>query len=239
MAVDEVLWEWSAQTGRCCWRFYRWKEPTVSLGYFQAYEDRGRHHASRDCPVVRRVSGGGAIVHDAELTYSFALPSGHRLAARRGRLYDAVHTTLINVLADRGIAAALCGESAGRRAHRQPFLCFGRRSAGDVLVGEAKIAGSAQRRSGGAVLQHGSVLLGPSTAAPELKSLGELAGSLFEADPLIEAWLEALARRLGLRWREEPLDDHQRRRAAALAAAKYGCQRWTKDRRRPASGRAR
>ena len=69
MAVDEVLWRWSAAAGRCCWRFYRWEEPTLSLGYFQSYDDRARHAASQGCPVVRRPSGGGAIVHDKEKGY--------------------------------------------------------------------------------------------------------------------------------------------------------------------------
>ena len=118
MAVDEVLWQWSAETGRPCWRFYRWQEATLSLGYFQAYEDRGRHAASRDCPVVRRPSGGGAIIHDAELTYSFALPREHRLAGRPVRLYEIVHATLIDVLADRGVAASLCVKPQSRSPHR-------------------------------------------------------------------------------------------------------------------------
>ena len=80
MAVDEVLLEWSAEQGGCCWRLYRWQEPTLSLGYFQPYDERRRHPASRDCPAVRRLSGGGAILHDAELTYSLVVPSGHPLA---------------------------------------------------------------------------------------------------------------------------------------------------------------
>jgi len=238
MAVDELLWQWSAEAGRPCWRFYRWKEPTLSLGYFQAYADRRRHVASRNCPVVRRPSGGGAIVHDAELTYSFALPSEHPLAGRPVRLYETVHVTLVDVLADRGIAAALCGQSEGPIPGRQPFLCFRRRSPGDVLVGEVKIAGSAQRRSKQAVLQHGSVLLACSPAAPELMGLSDLAGGAFEADQLVEAWLEKLRRRLALRWTDEPLGDHDRRRADALVQAKYGRPDWTVHRRRPSTRRA-
>ncbi len=83
MAVDEVLLDWSAQSGGYAWRFYRWDEPTLSLGYFQPYEDRQRHPPSRACPAVRRATGGGAILHDAELTYSLAVPAGSPLANRR------------------------------------------------------------------------------------------------------------------------------------------------------------
>ena len=75
MAVDEVLLEAAAADGQCTLRFYRWEEPTLSLGYFQTYADRWQHEPSRDAAVVRRTSGGGAILHDAELTYSFAVPA--------------------------------------------------------------------------------------------------------------------------------------------------------------------
>ena len=106
MAVDEVLLK-AAAAGRCCFRFYRWQVPTLSLGYFQAIDDRRRHVASFGCPVVRRSSGGGAIVHDRELTYSVALPGEHPLAMGRMLLYQAVHQTLIEVLAAAGIQAEI------------------------------------------------------------------------------------------------------------------------------------
>ncbi len=77
MAVDEMLLEWSAAQGGCCLRLYGWREATLSLGYFQEYADRAGHGPSRNCPVVRRLTGGGAIVHDAELTYSLVVPGGH------------------------------------------------------------------------------------------------------------------------------------------------------------------
>ena len=91
MAVDEMLLEWSAEHGGCCLRLYHWQEATLSLGYFQEYQDRGGHGPSRNCPVVRRLTGGGAIVHDAELTYSLVVHAGHPLAAARDALYHAAH----------------------------------------------------------------------------------------------------------------------------------------------------
>ena len=76
MAVDEALLETAASLGVPTLRFYQWQEPTMSLGYFQEYADRLRHAASAGCPTVRRASGGGAIMHDRELTYSLAVPEG-------------------------------------------------------------------------------------------------------------------------------------------------------------------
>jgi lipoate-protein ligase A len=230
MAVDEMLLEWSAEQGGCCWRFYRWEQPTLSLGYFQRYEHRQQHPPSRHCPAVRRLTGGGAIVHDAELTYSLVIPSGHRLAAQRGLLYEAVHASLIEALAEAGIAAALC-RPAGRGAPTgEPFLCFQRRAPGDVLLGQAKVAGSAQRRRRGAVLQHGSVLLRRSAAAPELATLEELSGRAFTAEGLAAIWLPKVSDRLGLVTRPQPLSPQEQQRAAVLLKTRYSQRRWTEKR---------
>ena len=106
----------------------------------------------------RRLTGGGAILHDNEITYSIVLPGGHRLAGRRDELYQAMHGCLIEALAGFGAACAVCEGGATAKSAAEPFLCFQRRSPGDVLLGEHKICGSAQRRRNGAVLQHGSLL---------------------------------------------------------------------------------
>jgi lipoate-protein ligase A len=231
MAVDELLMHWAASSGGCCWRFYQWQEPTLSLGYFQAYEERQRHAASLGCPVVRRISGGGAIVHDAELTYSLAVPRGHRLGARRLHLYETVHQTLIDLLSERGIEASLCRGFGGGTGHaRQPFLCFQRRAHGDVLASAIKLAGSAQRRSKGSVLQHGSVLLRRSPAAPELAGLDDLAETPVQVGQLVGAWLEKLSRRLALTWERQPLSESERHQAARLAETKFGADCWTRSR---------
>src|SRR5436190_15116613 len=81
MAIDEALLESAATDGVATLRLYQWSEPTLSLGYFQAAEERERHQASTNCPLVRRASGGGAILHDRELTYSLALPEKSPSAA--------------------------------------------------------------------------------------------------------------------------------------------------------------
>jgi lipoate-protein ligase A len=227
MAVDEVLLEEVSARGGCWWRFYRWEEPTLSLGYFQSCDDRRRHAPSRGCPVVRRLSGGGAIMHDVEVTYSFAVAASHPLASARERLYETVHATLLDVLRDWGIEASLVGPSPRRVSGVQPLLCFERHCRGDVLVGRSKIAGSAQRRRRRAILQHGSVLLGRSAAAPELDGLKELAGRAIDPQRLVEVWLERLGRRLELTFHPKPLSPEQRRRAAELVRTKYGSASWT------------
>lgn len=233
MAVDEALLEAAASQGRCTLRFYQWQEPTLSLGYFQTYADRWRHEPSRRAAVVRRASGGGAILHDHELTYSFAVPSRHPLAVDRLGFYRAVHQTLIEALSQWGVAATMFssdGEREKDRSDRLPFLCFQRRAPGDVLVGQVKVAGSAQRRCQGAVLQHGSVLLARSDAAPELEGLAEMSGGRISPQQLVEAWLVRLSQWVAVSDRIETLPSADRNRAEQLAVEKYGHSSWTERR---------
>lgn len=232
MALDEAILESVAATGGCCWRFYRWDEPTLSLGYFQSAADRQHHAASRVCPVVRRASGGGAIVHDQELTYSFTVAADHRLAVGRAELYSAIHATLIEVLAALGVEAILWAPPKLGGSDRKPFLCFQRRAVGDVVCQGVKIAGSAQRRARGAVLQHGSVLLGRSVAAPELPGVADILGKAIDEDRLAGAWLAAMEPQLGLAFTPASLDQSQHARAAELSQEKYASTAWTLHRAR-------
>jgi lipoyl(octanoyl) transferase len=228
MAVDEVLLDSAAADARACWRFYGWSEPVLSLGYFQDCAGRSGHAASSRCPVVRRLTGGGAIVHDAELTYSVAVPARHPLARRRDLLYQTVHNCLVAVLAEFGVSANVLLSLRERSPQiPEPFLCFQRRTTGDVLLDETKIAGSAQRRRRGAVLQHGSVLLRRSPAAPELPGLEDLSGKADLGQQLAERWLEKLLPHLAGEWSLEPMQEQERKDAAHLAEARYNCAAWT------------
>jgi len=171
-------------------RLYQWDPPTISLGYFQ-------HHAQYEAlaepagvlAVVRRLTGGGAILHDLELTYSLTLPTGHSLlVAGASRLYELAHDAIMASLADLDIHAKRCGETDDSGAARGPFFCFDRRHAFDLLVGDAKIAGSAQRRTRTGILQHGSIMLANRysqqttavTSLPFEKSIQQLRSSVPE-----------------------------------------------------------
>src|SRR5258706_4595141 len=146
MAVDEVLLE-SAAAGMPTLRFYQWQVPTLSLGYFQNVADRAQHSASLACPLVRRTTGGGAIVHDRELPYGFAAPQTDRRDASPAELYNAFHETLAEVLASLGVQVHLLrSEPRLEIGQDEPFLCFQRQAEGDVILEWAKICGSAQRR---------------------------------------------------------------------------------------------
>jgi lipoate-protein ligase A len=143
-------------------RFYRWEPATISLGYFQPHVDYERlEPPAGNLAVVRRQTGGGAILHDLELTYSIVLPLTHPLVAhgRCNCLYEHVHSIFAAVLSRSGVPVKRGPLGGGAASHRGPFFCFERHSHYDLLVDGAKLLGSAQRRTADAVLQHGSLVL--------------------------------------------------------------------------------
>lgn len=177
MAADEWLLGRAADDRRPTLRFYRWDEPTLSLGYFQRYADREAHAASRDLTAVRRSTGGGALIHHHELTYSLTFPPGHPLGRDAVALTCLVHRALVDAVeyltAESGWLTTC--EAPTDSQSTEPFLCFQRRSPGDLIArGEHKVCGSAQRRRRGALLQHGGALLARSDRAPELPGLAEM-----------------------------------------------------------------
>ena len=135
MAVDQALLMSAEQEGIVTLRIYGWAEPTLSLGYFQKHTDRQLHSASLSCPLVRRRSGGGAILHDQELTYSLAIPSSNRWSNQNSELYDLVHRVVIQLLAEDGIESQLYKDAvvterrSQRKSNRREIeLGFGCRS---------------------------------------------------------------------------------------------------------------
>lgn len=208
-------------------RLYQWDPPTISLGYFQPYAEAAALAApAGGLAVVRRTTGGGAILHDLELTYSLTLPAGHALLhGGPNALYEIAHDAVIACFARHGVAAWRGCESDGSSAGRGPFFCFARRHCFDVMLGDNKLAGSAQRRTPQAVLQHGSIMTGRRFAQQPTADPGE--------SP--EAWVprlvvelpQALARLAGLAVAAGAWRPGERARAEELWA-KYAGEAWTR-----------
>lgn len=214
MALDEALGAAAERSGRPLIRFYGWSRPTVSLGAFQKLDDARGIADIMAADLVRRPSGGGAIVHGSDLTYALAVPKTHPLGETAQQLYTAAHTALAAVLQARGIDARLYDD----RPTDEDFFCFSRRAGGDLVVtppgqqpsaADPKIMGSAQRRLAGAVVQHGSLLLrehhgvGPAARHPGVETLCPR----FEAHALrqlADAWLTRLAADMGTGFCWEP-----------------------------------
>jgi len=180
MALDECLLETAATTGQASLRFYGWKTPTLSLGYFQPSASRLSDPRVAELPYVRRPSGGKALVHHHELTYALALPPGAPWQTRGESWIERMHAVIRMALQYRTtrMDTSCCVEEK----KLGDFLCFLHQTPCDILVGPYKVVGSAQRKSRGALLQHGAILLAQSPHTPALPGLHELAGFLMDND---------------------------------------------------------
>ena len=241
MAADEALLLAAAESGVATLRFYQWSRATLSLGYFQSYDERRVHPASQECAIVRRQTGGGAILHDRDLTYSLVLPATNPLARRSQQLYAAIHDAFIEVLSS--LVATPKSRWTLRRLDQRPnasstqesFMCFARRACGDVLLvngndNQSKLLGSAQRRHRGAILQHGSLLVERSPFAPELAGWLDLTGVALSMDRLIDSLTVAIVDALALRAIPGRLPFELQSNADQLANTKYGHAAWIKRR---------
>ncbi len=193
MAIDACLLA-AAEAGAATLRLYRWSPPTLSLGYFQCFDDPARRQgALASLPVVRRCTGGGAILHADELTYSLALPNTHSLAGRRAEdLYSWAHERVAEATAMLGGAARPKGGDEPGSARGGPFLCFLRHARFDLMAGAAKLAGSAQRRAKTALLQHGSVVLRRTHPAQPSGSVSESVGRVVTFEQFADAMVAAI-----------------------------------------------
>ena len=148
MALDEALFELAAAPSL---RFYRWRQPSLSFGYFGRYADVADQQATRE--IVRRWTGGGVVLHGTDLTYSVILPARDDTKLPPSReIYAAIHDAVRQALTSH-VAASL----AQRDAPKLSEACFANPVAADVMVGERKIAGAAQRRTRAGLLQQGSI----------------------------------------------------------------------------------
>lgn len=182
-----------AVAGQTTFRTYQWAAPTVSLGHFQVTTAAEIPERFAALPIVKRLSGGGAILHDQELTYSLALPKTHPLTNTPSLIYNEVHQCIIDILETFGVQCELRGDAAFAD---KPFLCFGRGDERDIVMKGQKIVGSAQRRRQGAVLQHGSILLRQSKYAPEFPGIVELSQIEVSPEPLALLLRQSICERL-------------------------------------------
>src|SRR5690349_12485427 len=168
MALDAALMDYARETGAWLLRVYSSSAPTLSLGRNQ--RARGGYDlarlAAQGIDVVRRPTGGRAILHDREITYAVAAPLADAGDLRES--YARINRLLLAGLRALGVGAAeVVGDAAriggaGTFAHReQPGLipCFDHPSIGEIILDGRKLVGSAQWRCDGALLQHGSILV--------------------------------------------------------------------------------
>jgi lipoate-protein ligase A len=143
-------------------RFYRWQPYCISLGKNQKMEDIDSEKCrSEGIDVVHRPTGGRAILHAEELTYSMIFKDD--IAGNIDETYYRISCALVKGLQTLGIPAEMAPVQADFRSlYQQPSsaACFSSSAKHEIQVNGKKLVGSAQRRFTGAVLQHGSILIG-------------------------------------------------------------------------------
>jgi lipoate-protein ligase A len=201
MALDAALLEAMPSLGQPILRFYSWTERAASFGYFQKYVEVRRMTQLR--PLVRRPTGGGLVPHDADWTYSVAIPTTHAwYALSAGDSYRRVHEWVRAAFLKLNVPTELASDC--RKA--LPGQCFVGHERFDVLWHGQKIAGAAQRRTRAGLLIQGSV------QPPSIK--------LQRVD-----WESALrdvaVTDYGIFWKEFTADASLNRQAAELAETIY------------------
>ncbi len=254
MAVDEAMLKAHA-AGQVppTIRFYGWQPAAVSLGYFQkaAAEVDIAECRRQGIDVVRRLTGGRAVLHDAELTYSLVVSETHPLVPPTiTASYRFFSQGLLAGLKTMGIDAQMSLPKAAygqtKRRHTSA-ACFDAPSHYEVTFGRRKLIGSAQVRKDGVILQHGSVLLNfnPKQVAsllnlpsPEAKDtvaamLAQRAISITEAanrqiswEETCQAMMTAFGPALGIELAADGLSQEELATAQELAASKYTQDTW-------------
>jgi lipoate-protein ligase A len=253
MAIDEaILLGVAAGTSPPTLRFYGWQPPCVSVGYGQPLRDEIDLEACRRLGYtwVRRPTGGRAILHVDELTYSVVAPLKEpRVAGDILTSYRRLSTGLIAGLSRLGCKAAQAEEGANRRPADRSAACFDEPSPYEVMARGRKLVGSAQARRRRVVLQHGTLplegdvtRLGQVLALPEPErtaqrdtlrrraiTLSEALGRSVAFHEVTEALAEGFATALNLTLVRGCLSEGERAAMVPLRA-KHEQDRWLFER---------
>jgi lipoate-protein ligase A len=250
MAIDEAIAEGVAAGGsKPTLRLYAWQPACLSLGRSQPGSDAdlARLHA-RGWDIVRRPTGGRAILHVDEITYSIAVrATDPRVAGNVVESYRRLSAGLLCALRGLGLAVSADPGTAESRHFRGP-ICFEEPSDYEITFGGKKLIGSAQSRREGMVLQHGSfpltgditriceALAFPDEAerveartrlATRATQLEEALGEPVDAGRVAAALVAGFSTALNLTFEEGTLTESEQRRAEVIRAEKYAADHWT------------
>lgn len=247
MARDEAISRAvSAGTQLPTLRLYGWQPPSISLGQSQRIRTVDEVACRADgVDVVRRPTGGLAILHTDELTYSLSLPIQHPIAEGDVMTsYRRIARAIIATLQRLGVPDASADAVAKEDKAKGP-VCFEAPSDYEVVGGGKKLVGSAQWRRVDGVLQHGSLPLYGDIArickyligAPEPQRVRAHAGTLSEIvqrevswQVAAEAWRQSFAETLEVTFQVAELSDDELRCSDDLRASRYANDAWTRRR---------
>jgi lipoate-protein ligase A len=227
MAVDEALLRCVARGGPTL-RLYTWRRPAVSLEYRQpapAWIGRAR---GEGLEVVRRVTGGGAVLHAGDLTYAVVAPAGvPQLPDDLFGSYAWIRSVLVEALAGLGLPVQ---PASARSGADRVALCFAGATGFEIELAGRKLVGSAQRRTPWGFLQHGSLrlrddsalyakLLAPGGCGPSMPRPPRVSGlPALETKCVMDAIERSFADRLDGALVSAPLSEAERHLARSHAS---------------------
>ena len=240
MAIDEALLRQSPQP---VLRVYDWRQPTFSFGYFQQVADEVdvAACASQGIALVRRMTGGGTVVHGWDVTYTVIAPHDTSAMPKQiGEAYRVISDCLVCGLRSIGIDAQ---QQADKRVETDlPNVCLSKPARYDIMVDGKKVAGVSQRRNRVGVMYQGYIALDmPPKSVLALAScrmdfdrflLSHSTAINADRDMLIArkaleiAIADGFKHTLGLVWQEETVSPHEAEDARELATTKYGSDAW-------------
>ncbi len=264
MAVDEAVVR-SVERGASppTIRVFGWTPPAVSFGYAQRVEREVSFDRCRDMGVgwVRRPTGGRAVLHWNELTYSVLCSADDpHLGGKILEAYEKISVCLVAGVRRLGVEARFEPHRQSLpvpRAERLTNPCFSSTSQFEVVVEGKKLVGSAQRRMGSVLLQHGSLLIGPEhkqivdlmpDGEEEIKaqfreeldahttSLEDVLGRAVSFEEVAEALRAGFDEARGVVLEEAHLSPEEAEEAERLATEKYGTEEWNLKERASAQG---
>ena len=209
MALDETLLVGLGDTPLL--RIYRWDRPTVSFGYFERWQALTTQYSGQ--PLVRRWTGGGAVAHGEDVTYSLLLPRSHPLTnLRAGESYRLIHLAVRSALEVAGWHEPALSPATEKLAAESLRDCFREPVQHDLLQAGRKIGGAAQRRTRAGLLHQGSVRLPERTPEQMALFATTLPGALTGRGAPRELRADELAR------------------ALSLASTRYAADEWLRQR---------
>ncbi len=252
MAIDEYLIYFYEKTKIPVLRIYGWTTPSITLGRYQAPDCLDLEACRNDgVEVIRRITGGGAILHHDEVTYSMVCSEsdlGGRLSVKES--YEMLNNYIINLYRGFGLDARYSYELRGKECPAEgASLCFSGREEYDILVGGKKIGGNAQRRLKGVIFQHGSIPLalnreklkryfrGP-LAGEGFTSLDEALGTTTDFEIVAEQLAVSFEKTFGLRLNINGIAPDENGMINSLQNSKYLDDRWNLEAKSNEQGRA-
>ncbi len=239
MAIDEAI-TISVMKGKSptTLRIYGWLNPSISIGAFQKIKDINLTHCNKmNIPIVRRPTGGRAILHENELTYSFSSNTSNNIFSNSLlENYRQIGNTFCYAFGILGIDAIMSNKRLKRNVLIKNPLCFQSTSYGEITVNGKKIIGSAQMRYKNSLLQQGSIpfsidrnnLLKVFNVDNSLISqtyIDEISNNINIWD-LLKATKDAFEKTFKIKFIIEDISNFERQKATELLK-KYQSESWT------------